>query len=101
MIDYNGERLQRTGRGITLEITSFTQEQLEDAINKLLYDESYKKNVVEVSKDSWIDSTPLENRRHGGVEYVIRHEDTSFMRAISCKSYWYQRRLLDVYAFLS
>ncbi|ODM98018.1 UDP-glucuronosyltransferase 1-7C [Orchesella cincta] len=98
--DYNGERLQRTGRGITLEITSFTQEQLEDAIHKLLYDQSYKKNVVEVSK-RFMDrpQTPLETATWW-VEYVIRHEDTSFMRPLAASLTWYQRRLLDVYAFL-
>lgn len=36
--DFNGERLQRTGRGITLEITTLTQEQLENAIQKIVHD---------------------------------------------------------------
>lgn len=37
--DYNGERLNRTGRGITLDIRTITVEKLSESINKILYDE--------------------------------------------------------------
>ncbi|CAL8107600.1 unnamed protein product [Orchesella dallaii] len=98
--DYNGERLQRTGRGLTLEITSFTQEQLEDAINKLLYDDRYKKNVVEVSQRFFDRPQKPVEAATWWVEYVIRQKDTSFMRPLAASLTWYQRRCLDVYGFL-
>ncbi len=34
------------------------------------------------------------------VEYVMRHEDTSFLRPLAISLTWYQRRQLDVWGFL-
>lgn len=39
--DFNGERLKRTERGITLEISALTSDQLEESINKILHDKKY------------------------------------------------------------
>lgn len=39
--DFNGERLQRTERGITLDITSITADKLEDALQRILKDDKY------------------------------------------------------------
>lgn len=33
-------------------------------------------------------------------EYVLRHKDLSHLRAASFDQYWFQRRLIDVWAFL-
>lgn len=33
-------------------------------------------------------------------EYVLRQDDTSFMRPMSVNQTWYQRRMLDVWGFL-
>jgi N-glycosyltransferase len=38
--DYNAFRLERTGRGIRLEISTLTQEQLDKALNDILTDKS-------------------------------------------------------------
>lgn len=34
------------------------------------------------------------------VDYVLRYNDTSHLRAASFNQWWYQRRLIDVYFFL-
>lgn len=35
------------------------------------------------------------------VDYVMRHEDTSFLRPLAISLTWYQRRQLDVWGFLA
>jgi len=35
------------------------------------------------------------------VEYVLRHQDTSFLRPLSMSQTWYEKRLLDVWAFIA
>jgi len=44
--DYNSERLHRTKRGIRLEITDFSQQDLEDALHKLLNDKMYQYKAI-------------------------------------------------------
>lgn len=39
--DYNAERIHRKEYGVRLEITTVTQAQLEDAINRVLNDPKY------------------------------------------------------------
>lgn len=35
------------------------------------------------------------------VEYVLRNKDTSHLRPIGINKNWYQRRMLDIWAFIS
>jgi len=35
------------------------------------------------------------------VDYVMRHEDTSFLRPLAISLTWYQRRQLDVWGFIA
>lgn len=43
--DYNAERIHRMKRGIRLDITTVTQAELEDAINKILTDDTLVHNT--------------------------------------------------------
>ncbi|ODM95387.1 UDP-glucuronosyltransferase 2B18 [Orchesella cincta] len=101
--DYNAERLHRTGRGIRLDFGSLTEPQLEDAINRLLTDPRIKHEMKLTSarfKDR--PSKPVDTALWW-TSYILRHEDTSFLRPgrLASSLSWYQRRQLDVWAFLS
>jgi len=61
----------------------------------------YKENVAEASK-LFKDrpQTPIETAIFW-TEYVLRHNDTSSLKPIHClEQFWFQRRLLDVWAFI-
>lgn len=60
----------------------------------------YKKNVLEVSKRFMDRPQKPVDTAVWWTEYVLRQEDTSFMRPMSVNLAWYQRRQLDVWAFL-
>jgi glucuronosyltransferase len=99
--DYNSERLQRTGRGIRLEIGELTQADLETAIHRLLNDPSLKEQMRLTSmrfKDR--PEKPVDTAVWW-VNYLFRHEDLSFLRPRGASLYWYQRRQLDAWAFIA
>ncbi|CAL8125213.1 unnamed protein product [Orchesella dallaii] len=101
--DYNAERLHRTGRGIRLDFGNLTEPQLEGAINRLLTDQSIK-HEMKLTSERFKDrpSKPVDTALWW-VNYILRHEDTSFLRPgrLASSLSWYQRRQLDVWAFLS
>jgi len=98
--DYNAERVDRLGHGIRLEITTLSQPQLEAAINSLLTDQSIRKKVQEVSKV--FKDRPMKplDLAVWWTEYILRNEDNSPLRPLGIHQTWYERRLLDVWAFV-
>ncbi|ODM99599.1 UDP-glucuronosyltransferase 1-3 [Orchesella cincta] len=97
--DYNANRLESIGAGILLDITNITPTLLKDSIQELIQNPQRKSRMIELSKmfkDRPMD--PLENAFYW-VEYVL-HYDTSLLKPLGVDQTWYQRRLLDVYAFV-
>lgn len=62
---------------------------------------SYKKNV-ELTSKRFLDrpQSPVDTAVWW-TEYVLRQEDTSFMKPLGVNLSWYQIRLLDVWAFFA
>jgi len=98
--DYNAERMHRKEYGIRLEIITVTQLQLEEAIQSILSDEKYRKNMRKVSA-LFTDrpQKPLETALWW-TDFVLRHskEDLSALRPLNVGQSGWQRRQLDVWA---
>jgi len=96
--DYNAQRLESTGRGLKLEIGSFTSLDLQDAIRKISSDPSFKKNMALVSKRFRDRPQKPVDTALWWIEYVLRNENTQeYMKPLSAEQYWFQKRLLDVW----
>ncbi|CAL8110971.1 unnamed protein product [Orchesella dallaii] len=98
--DLNANRLESIGGAIHLAIKNMSSALLKESIEEIIQNPQCKNRMVELSnmfKDHPID--PLENALYW-VEYVLRY-DTSLLKPLGINQTWYQRRLLDVYAFIS
>ncbi|CAL8110972.1 unnamed protein product [Orchesella dallaii] len=98
--DFNANRLESIGAAIQIDIKNMSSALLKASIEELIQNQQRKSRMVELSnmfKDHPID--PLENVLYW-VEYVLRY-DTSLLKPLGINQTWYQRRLLDVYAFIS
>ncbi|CAL8109965.1 unnamed protein product [Orchesella dallaii] len=97
--DYNAERIHRKEYGIRLEITAFTQEELEDAITKVVTDPKYRENMNKVSR-MFTDrpQKPLDTALWW-TDFVLTHsrEDLETLRPLSVDQSWWVRRQLDVW----
>ena len=49
--DYNSERLERMGRGLTLDLASFTASELENAIHRICHEKRFSESDFSI-KDS-------------------------------------------------
>jgi glucuronosyltransferase len=98
--DYNAERVHAGKYGIRLEITTVTEDQLVDAISKILHDPIYKQRMLEKSKR--FKDRPMKPVETAvwWVEFVLRQGDTSFLRPLGIYQNWFVRRSLDVYLFV-
>ncbi|KAJ6643628.1 UDP-glucosyltransferase 2 [Pseudolycoriella hygida] len=98
--DYNAERIHRREYGIRLEILNVTQAELEKAIESVLTDDKYRKNMEKISvMFRERPQKPLDTALWW-TEFVIRHsqEDLAALRPLSVGQSWWKRRQLDVWA---
>ncbi|ODM98020.1 UDP-glucuronosyltransferase 2B20 [Orchesella cincta] len=98
--DLNMKQAERLGYGLTLEITDFTEESLEDKINTIVSNPSYAqkaKQLSQIFRDQ--PETPTE-RAVFWTEYVIRHKGASHLRSGARELTPIQYHSLDVILFL-
>ncbi|ODM87568.1 UDP-glucuronosyltransferase 1-9 [Orchesella cincta] len=99
--EFNANTMVEKGYGIKLELISLKEEEVTDAVAKILSDSSYKKNVEKVSKmftDRPI--SPLDTAVWW-IEFLLRNPDSpEFLRPLSSTQSWWVRRQLDVWAFI-
>ncbi|XP_020903637.1 2-hydroxyacylsphingosine 1-beta-galactosyltransferase [Exaiptasia diaphana] len=96
----NGAMMEAAGLGIVVEIRSITADELLTAIERVLYEPSFRANATRVSK-------LLKDRKRTPVqeaadhlEYVLRHNGTKHLRPAVLDIPWYQYFLLDIMIFL-
>lgn len=92
----NIEMATTEGWGIAIELKNLTQENLSDAVNKILNDNSYFNQIQylsELYKDRLID--PLDTAIFW-IEYVIRHKGAKHMQANSVHLNFFQLHSIDV-----
>ncbi|CAG7727563.1 unnamed protein product [Allacma fusca] len=95
--DYNAERMHQVGYGIRMEIIGLKQHILENAIQEILTNPSYKIKMREISrrfKDRPND--PLDTAIWW-TEYVLRSPRTPLMMPLGIHQNWFIRRGLDVW----
>lgn len=96
----NAKRMETRGAGVTLNVLEMTSEDLSKALKAVIYDKSYKENIMRLSrlhKDRPIE--PLDLAVFW-VEFVMRHKGAPHLRPAAHDLTWYQYHSLDVIAFL-
>ncbi|XP_049625269.1 UDP-glucuronosyltransferase 1A8-like isoform X2 [Suncus etruscus] len=96
----NAKRMESRGAGVTLNVLEMTSEDLSKALKAVIYDKSYKENIMRLSslhKDRPIE--PLDLAVFW-VEFVMRHKGAPHLRPAAHDLTWYQYHSLDVIAFL-
>lgn len=85
---------------MTLNVLEMTSKDLENALNTVIKDKSYKENIMRLSslhKDRPIE--PLDLAVFW-VEFVMRHKGAPHLRPAAHDLTWYQYHSLDVIGFL-
>ncbi|XP_005672351.1 UDP glucuronosyltransferase 1 family, polypeptide A6 isoform X2 [Sus scrofa] len=96
----NAKRMETRGAGVTLNVLEMTSKDLENALNTVIKDKSYKENIMRLSslhKDRPIE--PLDLAVFW-VEFVMRHKGAPHLRPAAHDLTWYQYHSLDVIGFL-
>nr|XP_023422722.1 UDP-glucuronosyltransferase 1-8 isoform X1 [Cavia porcellus] len=96
----NAKRMETRGAGVTLNVLEMTSDDIADALKKVIYDKSYKDNIMRLSslhKDRPIE--PLDLAVFW-VEFVMRHKGAPHLRPAAHDLTWYQYHSLDVIGFL-
>ncbi|XP_012385650.1 UDP-glucuronosyltransferase 1A10 isoform X3 [Dasypus novemcinctus] len=96
----NAKRMESRGAGVTLNVLEMTSEDLENALNTVINDKSYKENILHLSslhKDRPVE--PLDLAVFW-VEFVMRHKGAPHLRPAAHDLTWYQYHSLDVIGFL-
>ncbi|CAL8110077.1 unnamed protein product [Orchesella dallaii] len=99
--DLNIIKAEKAGFALSLEINDFTEEMLENAINKILTDDSYNKRVKQLSavfRDRPM--SPLETAIYW-VEYVIKYEGAPHLRSAGRDLSFAVYHSIDVVLFLA
>lgn len=94
----NMVRAQQLGWGASVSFTNLTAKSLTWAINEVLNDPKYEKNVIKIA-NRLMDQpqTPIE-RAVFWVEYVLRHDGAQFMQTSARYLNSFQYNNFDVYA---
>jgi glucuronosyltransferase len=98
--DLNVNIMAKKGLGIKLEITDFTQQDLEQALEEIITNSRYKRNLVEASRV--FNDRPVSPSETAlwWTEYVLRNKGSKPLKSLSSDQSWYERRLLDVWLFI-
>ncbi|KAL3285047.1 hypothetical protein HHI36_019174 [Cryptolaemus montrouzieri] len=96
----NVDTAVKYGFGICIDFEDLTVETLEDAILRIMRNESYKQNVIKAEK--LMNDLPTNglNKAVWWIEYVIRHKGAPHLRSPALDIPWYQYLLLDVFALV-
>ncbi|XP_049881034.1 UDP-glucosyltransferase 2-like [Pectinophora gossypiella] len=97
---YNTEKYVHFNIGVQLNVGTVTEDEFRNAINTVIEDESYRKNVKkldELMSDQPDD--PLE-RAVWWTEYVLRHSGAKHLRAPAANISWAEYLLLDFFLTL-
>jgi len=98
--DYNAQLVELKGVGIKMEITNFSEDEMENAITKILGDKRYSENMKKVTKQ-FLDRplAPLETAMWW-INFVLRQENTDYIRPSSVNQSWWVKRQIDIWIFL-
>nr|CAD7608431.1 unnamed protein product [Timema genevievae] len=98
--DFNVKKIEEKGIGIRLDFADITKEKLLFALDKVINDSSYRKNVIHLATLLNDQPQTAMERAIWWTDYVLRHKGATHLRTAAVDMPWYQFLLLDVIAFI-
>ncbi|CAL1673539.1 unnamed protein product [Lasius platythorax] len=95
----NVEILVHKGAGVRLDFKTLSTESVSDALEKVLYNESYTKNMKRLSNEFRDRPVLPLDLAIWWIEYAVRHPHGSLESPLRSQN-WIERNLIDIYAFL-
>ncbi|XP_011705694.1 PREDICTED: UDP-glucuronosyltransferase 1-9-like [Wasmannia auropunctata] len=95
----NAEMLVAKGVGTYLDVRNFTVQNVLYAIEEVLYNESYTRNMKKLSSEFRDRPLPPLDLAIWSIEYAVRHPNGSLATPLRSQS-WIEQNLIDVYTFL-
>ncbi|XP_024870091.1 UDP-glucuronosyltransferase 2B2-like isoform X2 [Temnothorax curvispinosus] len=95
----NTKILVAKGVGIYLDIKTLSTQSLLHAIEEVLYNESYTRNMKRLSSEFRDRPIPPLDLAVWSIEYTVRHPNGTLVTSLRSQS-WMEQNLIDVYAFL-
>ncbi|XP_024872160.1 UDP-glucuronosyltransferase 1-9-like [Temnothorax curvispinosus] len=95
----NTRILVAKGVAIYLDITTLSTQSILHAVEEILYNESYTRNMKRLSSEFRDRPIPPLDLAVWSVEYTVRHPNGTLVTPLRSQS-WMERNLIDVYAFL-
>lgn len=93
-------QVENLGFGRILEYNDINEQSLQNQLDEVLRDDTYKRNAVEVSKRFQDRPMSALDTAMFWIEYVIRHRGAKFMKSPAMEMTWIEYNMLDVYAFI-
>jgi len=94
--ELNMQRSESSGFAVTLQYNDFTEQDLLDAINKVVTKPEYKENVMKLSSIFRDQPDKALDRAVFWVEYVLRHQGAVHLRSAARDLNFFQYHSLDV-----
>lgn len=91
---------QNSGFGKILEYHTINEIILEEALNEVLFNESYNINAKKMSERFKDRPLSAMDTAMYWIEYVIRHKGANYMKTPAKDLTWVAYNMLDVYAFI-
>ncbi|XP_071579254.1 UDP-glycosyltransferase UGT5-like isoform X2 [Temnothorax nylanderi] len=95
----NTEILVTKGVGVYLDIKTLSAQSLLHAIEEVLYNKSYTRNMKRLSNEFRDRPIPPLDLAIWSIEYTARHPNGTLVTPLRSQS-WVEQNLIDVYAFL-
>lgn len=96
----NMAKAVKKGYGLQIDFEEVTEENVSEALNKLLNDPSYRSTAKTLAKQFSDRPMTQEQSVVYWTEYVVRHQGAPHLQAAATKLNFFQLNLIDVYAVL-
>ncbi|XP_024892539.1 UDP-glucuronosyltransferase 1-9-like [Temnothorax curvispinosus] len=96
---FNTEILVAKGVGIYLDIQILSTQSILHAVEEIVYNESYTKNMKQLSTEFRDRPIPPLDLAVWSIEYTVRHPNLTLATSLKFQS-WVERNQIDVYALL-
>ncbi|XP_018049434.1 PREDICTED: UDP-glucuronosyltransferase 2B17-like isoform X2 [Atta colombica] len=96
---FNAQKLVAKGVGIFLDIKTLSTQTVLHAVEEILYDERYTRNMKQLSSEFRDRPISPLDLAIWGIEYAVRHPNGTLATPLRYQS-WMEQNLIDVYAFL-
>nr|XP_015838840.1 PREDICTED: UDP-glucuronosyltransferase 2A2-like [Tribolium castaneum] len=96
----NLETAAKRGYAVKVLIKNITEDNLHEALQKVLNEPKYKQNALKMSRLMHDQPMkPIDSAIYW-IEYVIRHRGAPYLRSASLDLKWYQREMVDIISFI-